>query len=320
MQDNVLELTRVSKRYGAFTAVDDISFAIPRGAIYGFLGPNGAGKTTTIRMILDILRPDSGSINILGETSALNVRQRIGYLPEEKGLYKKMRVWAIISYFATLKGMDKRLAKARAFELLETYGLKDYAEAKVESLSKGMGQKVQVLSAVAHRPELVILDEPFSGLDPVNQEVLEQLINDMAAAGQTVIFSTHIMQHAERLCDRMLLVAKGRKIFDGTIVDARAIIPRRVILECQGDIAPILQMDGILGAVEKSIEHGHTEPLTTGTRLWELQIQEHANPQLILQRCFESGIPLTRFDYTQPSLHDVFVHLVGNDAKEHHFR
>ncbi len=320
MQDNVLELTRVSKRYGAFTAVDDISFAIPRGAIYGFLGPNGAGKTTTIRMILDILRPDSGSINILGETSALNVRQRIGYLPEEKGLYKKMRVWAIISYFATLKGMDKRLAKARAFELLETYGLKDYAEAKVESLSKGMGQKVQVLSAVAHRPELVILDEPFSGLDPVNQEVLEQLINDMAAAGQTVIFSTHIMQHAERLCDRMLLVAKGRKIFDGTIAEARAIIPRRVILECQGDIAPILQMDGILGAVEKNIEHGHTEPLTTGTRHWELQIQEQANPQLILQRCFESGIPLTRFDYTQPSLHDVFVHLVGSDAKEHHFR
>jgi len=320
MQDNVLELTRVSKRYGAFTAVDDISFAIPRGTIYGFLGPNGAGKTTTIRMILDILRPDSGTINILGETSALNVRQRIGYLPEEKGLYKKMKVWAIISYFATLKGMDKRVAKARAFELLETYGLKDYAEARVESLSKGMGQKVQVLSAVAHRPELVILDEPFSGLDPVNQEVLEQLINDMAAAGQTVIFSTHIMQHAERLCDRMLLVAKGRKIFDGTIADARAIIPRRVILECQGDITPILQMDGILGAVEKSLEHSHAEPLSVGTRHWELQIQEHANPQLILQRCFESGIPLTRFDYTQPSLHDVFVHLVGSDAKEHHFR
>ena len=316
MQDNVLELTRVSKRYGAFTAVDDISFAIPRGAIYSFLGPNGAGKTTTIRMILDILRPDSGTINILGETSALNVRQRIGYLPEEKGLYKKMKVWAIISYFATLKGMDKRIAKQRAFELLETYGLKDYAESKVESLSKGMGQKVQVLSAVAHRPELVILDEPFSGLDPVNQEVLEQLINDMAAAGQTVIFSTHIMQHAERLCDRMLLVAKGRKIFDGTIADARAIIPRRVILECQGDIAPILQMEGIIGASEKNIEGTHTD----GTRHWELQIQEHANPQLILQRCFENGIPLTRFDYTQPSLHDVFVHLVGNDAKEHHFR
>ena len=316
MQDNVLELTRVSKRYGAFTAVDDISFAIPRGTIYGFLGPNGAGKTTTIRMILDILRPDSGSINILGETSALNVRQRIGYLPEEKGLYKKMKVWAIISYFATLKGMDKRAAKTRAFELLETYGLKDYAEAKVESLSKGMGQKVQVLSAVAHRPELVILDEPFSGLDPVNQEVLEQLINDMATAGQAVIFSTHIMQHAERLCDRMLLIAKGRKIFDGTITDARAIIPRRVILECQGDISPIMKMEGILGVIEKNV--GNTD--TNGTRQWELQIHEQANPQLILQRCFENGIPLSRFDYTQPSLHDVFVQLVGNDAREHHFR
>ncbi|MDP1932958.1 MAG: ATP-binding cassette domain-containing protein [Gammaproteobacteria bacterium] len=317
MHENVLELSKVCKKYGAFTAVDDMSFVIPKGAIYGFLGPNGAGKTTTIRMILDILKPDSGSINILGETSALNVRQRIGYLPEEKGLYKKMKVWAIISYFATLKGMDKKLAKQRAFELLETYGLKDFADAKVESLSKGMGQKVQVLSAVAHRPELVILDEPFSGLDPVNQEVLEQLINDMAHAGQTVIFSTHIMQHAERLCDRMLLIAKGRKIFDGTLDQARAIIPRRVILECQGDIAPVLQTNGIICATEKFATDATD---TSGTRHWEIQIQEHANPQLILQRCFENGIPLTRFDYTQPSLHDVFVHLVGSDAREHSFR
>lgn len=317
MQENVLELSKVCKKYGAFTAVDDMSFVIPRGAIYGFLGPNGAGKTTTIRMILDILKPDSGNINILGESSALNVRQRIGYLPEEKGLYKKMKVWAIISYFAALKGMDKKRAKQRAYELLEQYGLKDFAEAKVESLSKGMGQKVQVLSAVAHRPELVILDEPFSGLDPVNQEVLEQLINDMAAAGQTVIFSTHIMQHAERLCSRMLLIAKGRKIFDGTLDQARAIIPRRVILECQGDISAVLQTDGIIGATEKpSSETTQAD----GTRHWEIQIQEHANPQLILQRCFENGIPLTRFDYTQPSLHDVFVHLVGSDAKEHSFR
>ncbi|MGB4246812.1 MAG: ATP-binding cassette domain-containing protein [Pseudohongiellaceae bacterium] len=317
MQENVLELSKVCKKYGAFTAVDDMSFAIPKGAIYGFLGPNGAGKTTTIRMILDILKPDSGSIKILGETSALNVRKRIGYLPEEKGLYKKMKAWAIISYFAMLKGMEKKAARQRAYELLEQYGLKDFAEARVESLSKGMGQKVQVLSAVAHRPELVILDEPFSGLDPVNQEVLEQLINDMSAAGQTVIFSTHIMQHAERLCSRMLLIAKGRKIFDGTLDQARAIIPRRVILECQGDIAAVLHTDGIIGVTEKT--PGELSD-ANGTRHWEIQIQEHASPQLILQRCFENGIPLTRFDYTQPSLHDVFVHLVGNDAREHSFR
>jgi ABC-2 type transport system ATP-binding protein len=317
MPEHVLELNGVSKRYGAFTAVDDISFAIPSGSIYGFLGPNGAGKTTTIRMILDILKPDAGSIRILGESCALNVRHRIGYLPEEKGLYKKMRVWSIISYFATLKGMEKKTAKARAFELLERYGLKDYAEAKVESLSKGMGQKVQVLSAVAHNPELVILDEPFSGLDPVNQEVLEQLIKDMAENGQTVIFSTHIMQHAERLCNRMLLITKGKKVFDGTLAQAHALIPRRVTLECQGDIAPVMKSTDILGASERfSDDPGRR----AGSRQWELQIKEQADPQQILQSCFENNIALTRFDYTQPSLHDVFVHLVGSDAREHPFR
>ncbi len=317
MPEHVLELNGVSKRYGAFTAVDDISFAIPSGSIYGFLGPNGAGKTTTIRMILDILKPDAGSIRILGKSCALNVRHRIGYLPEEKGLYKKMRVWSIISYFATLKGMEKKTAKARAFELLERYGLKDYAEAKVESLSKGMGQKVQVLSAVAHNPELVILDEPFSGLDPVNQEVLEQLIKDMAENGQTVIFSTHIMQHAERLCNRMLLITKGKKVFDGTLAQAHALIPRRVTLECQGDIAPVMKSTDILGASERfSDDPGRR----AGSRQWVLQIKEQADPQQILQSCFENNIALTRFDYTQPSLHDVFVHLVGSDAREHPFR
>lgn len=317
MPEHVLELNGVSKRYGAFTAVDDISFAIPSGSIYGFLGPNGAGKTTTIRMILDILKPDAGSIRILGESCALNVRHRIGYLPEEKGLYKKMRVWSIISYFATLKGMDKKTAKARAFELLERYGLKDYAEAKVESLSKGMGQKVQVLSAVAHNPELVILDEPFSGLDPVNQEVLEQLIKDMAENGQTVIFSTHIMQHAERLCNRMLLITKGKKVFDGTLAQAHALIPRRVTLECQGDIAPVMKSSDILGASERFSD---APGRRAGSRQWELQIKEQADPQQILQSCFENNIALTRFDYTQPSLHDVFVHLVGSEAREHPFR
>ena len=317
MPENVLELYRVCKRYGSFHAVDDISFAIPAGSIYGFLGPNGAGKTTTLRMVLDILKPDSGSIQILGHSSALHVRHRIGYLPEEKGLYKKMRVWAIISYFATLKGMHRREARTRAFELLERYGLKDYAEARVESLSKGMGQKVQVLSAVAHRPELVILDEPFSGLDPVNQQVLEQLIRDMAAAGQTVIFSTHIMQHAERLCDRMLLIAKGRKIFDGTLDDVHAIIPRRVILGCSGDIAPLRAMPGVIGA---TLLEAQEQGGSSATALWELQIDEQLDPQQLLQRCFEHGIALSRFEHTQPSLHEVFVHLVGSDAREHVLR
>lgn len=317
MSSSVLSLTNVSKRYGDFTAVNRINLSIPKGSVYGFLGPNGAGKTTTIRMILDIIRPDEGEIEVLGCTSAMQVRNRIGYLPEEKGLYKKMKVWAIISYFATLKGMHRKDAKLRAFELLEQYGLKDFANATVDSLSKGMGQKVQVLSSIAHNPELVILDEPFSGLDPVNQEVLEQLIRDLKNNGQTVIFSTHIMQHAERLCERLLLITQGSKVFDGTVDEARAIIPRRVILECQDDVSALAGLDGVLSVCELPVS---SEGRIQGTRQWELYVKEQTNPQLILQHCFHNSISLSRFDFTQTSLHDVFVHLVGQEAREHNFR
>ncbi len=314
--DSVLSLQNVIKTYGDFTAVDDISLSIPKGSIYGFLGPNGAGKTTTIRMILEIIKPTSGNISVLGHPSALDVRNRVGYLPEEKGLYKKMKVWALIQYFAMLKGMKKQDAKEQAWHLLEKYGLKDFAESKVESLSKGMGQKVQVLSAVAHEPELVILDEPFSGLDPVNQSVLEELITDMADNGQTVIFSTHVMQHAERLCDHILLIAKGRKVFDGTVAEAKATIPRRVTLETSDDIASLNSLDGVAEIIQ-------VEPSDTTEQnkpQWQLQISEQLNPQDILRTCFERNISLSRFEFTEPSLHDVFVHLVGDDAREHAFR
>lgn len=317
MSSSVLSLTNVSKRYGEFTAVNRINLSIPKGSVYGFLGPNGAGKTTTIRMILDIIRPDEGQIEVLGCTSAMQVRNRIGYLPEEKGLYKKMKVWAIISYFATLKGMHRKDAKLRAFELLEQYGLKDFANATVDSLSKGMGQKVQVLSSIAHNPELVILDEPFSGLDPVNQEVLEQLIRDLKNNGQTVIFSTHIMQHAERLCERLLLITQGSKVFDGTVDEARAIIPRRVILECLDDVSALAGLDGVLSVCELPVS---SEGRIPGTRQWEMYVKEQTNPQMILQHCFHNSISLSRFDFTQTSLHDVFVHLVGQEAREHNFR
>lgn len=313
----ILSLHNVSKRYGDFSAVSNISLSIPAGSVYGFLGPNGAGKTTTIRMILDIIRPTEGEIQVLGASSATAVRNRIGYLPEEKGLYKKMKVWAIIAYFATLKGLSRRTAKARAYELLERYGLKDFADANIESLSKGMGQKVQVLSAIAHKPELVILDEPFSGLDPVNQEVLEQLIRDLKDNGQTVIFSTHIMQHAERLCERLLLITQGRKVFDGTVNEARAIIPRRVVLECPGDLSAISELDGVLSIREIPID---AELPRSHVRQWELYVREQTDPQLILQHCFQHHINLSRFDFTQASLHDVFMHLVGPEAREHNFR
>ena len=316
MQESVLSLQHVSKTYGEFTAVKDVSLNIPKGSIYGLLGPNGAGKTTTIRLILEIIKPTQGKISILGHSSALDVRNRIGYLPEEKGLYKKMKVWTTIQYFAMLKGMEKKAAKHQAWHLLEKYGLKDFAEARIESLSKGMGQKVQVLSAVAHSPELVILDEPFSGLDPVNQSVLEELIQDMAVQGQTVIFSTHVMQHAERLCDHILLIAKGSKIFDGTIKEAKATIPRRVFIETSNDVSSLHGIDGVLNIVRVESSSG----FGSSPNLWQLQISEQTNPQFILKTCFEKGIGLNRFEFTEPSLHDVFVHLVGADAREHAFR
>jgi ABC-2 type transport system ATP-binding protein len=308
MKDTVLELENVQKRFGDFTAVHDISLQIPRGSIYGFLGQNGAGKTTTIRMIFDIIKPTSGRVTILGASSALDVRSRIGYLPEEKGLYKGMTAAATVAYFATLKGLSRKAARRDAYKLLERYGLGQFANTKIQALSKGMAQKVQVLCTVAHEPEFVVLDEPFSGLDPVNQQVLEELIRDLAKHGSTVLFSTHVMQHAERLCDRLLLIAKGRKIFDGTVAGAKATIPRRVLISTESSIDPPSGLDGI--AEIKPVG----ETATSGARDWEIRLNDKATAQSILERCFQSGIVLQRFDHSEPSLHDAFVSMVGAQA------
>jgi ABC-2 type transport system ATP-binding protein len=318
MNDPALELTNVVKRYGQFTAVNDVSLSVPRGVIYGFLGPNGAGKTTTLRMILEIIRPTSGSIRVLGQSSALAVRDRIGYLPEEKGLYKKMKAWSIIAYFASLKGLSSADARRRAFELLERYGLKDFAEARTEALSKGMGQKVQVLASIAHDPDLVILDEPFSGLDPVNQEVMEEVIRDLAGRGRTVLFSTHVMQHAERLCDRLLLISQGRKIFDGTTAEAKGHVPRKVRLECNAGAESLQGFEGVI-AVDPVASPGKPSEVRP-TQTWELRLRENVDPQSILQACFERGLRLQRFEQVDPTLHDVFMQLVGPEGREARFR
>ena len=312
-----LQLSNVTKFYGEFKAVDDVSFSVEPGSICGFLGPNGAGKTTTIRIILDILKPSSGSVSLLGHSSALDVRQRIGYLPEEKGLYKKMKAWSVIAYFATLKGLDRKTAKQRAHELLERYGLKDFANKPTDALSKGMGQKVQMLASIAHDPEFVIFDEPFSGLDPVNQKVMEEVIRDMAKRNCTVMFSTHVMQHAERLCDRVILMAKGKKIFDGTIPEAKRVLPRRVRIDTEDDVAPVRQSADVLSirTVEKN-----GDAHKNGCGQWELELRENADPQAILQLCFEHKIRLRSFNQSDPTLHDVFVRLVGPEAKEASFR
>ena len=338
-----LELRNVTKLYGSFRAVDDLSFNLPAGAICGFLGPNGAGKTTTIRMILEILRPTSGSITVLGSPSALSVRQRIGYLPEEKGLYKKMKAWSVIAYFATLKGLDRKAARKRAWELLERYGLKDFGDKPTDALSKGMGQKVQMLASIAHDPEFVILDEPFSGLDPVNQQVMEEIIRDMAQRNRTVLFSTHVMQHAERLCDQILLVAKGKKIFEGTIPQAKRLVPRRVHIDTEDDVAALRQLQEVasVSLVPLTPHHANSPKqndngaaATNGTdkapalpsnghaesRRWELELREQADPQAILQTCFSRGIRLRSFNQSDPTLHEVFVRLVGPEAREASFR
>ncbi len=314
----VLALRNVTKFYGAFKAVDDLSFNLEAGSICGFLGPNGAGKTTTIRMILDIIRPTTGAITVLGRPSALDVRHRLGYLPEEKGLYKKMKTWAVIAYFASLKGMTRRAARQRAYDLLERYGLKDFAEKPTDALSKGMGQKVQMLASLAHDPELVILDEPFSGLDPVNQQVMEDIIRDISRRGRTVLFSTHVMQHAERLCDRILLLAKGRKIFEGTIAEAKRSLPRRVRIETEDDIEPLRALPEVVTA--RRLERHATRTVGDAAIEWELELHERADPQAILQTCFDRGVRLRSFNQSDPSLHEVFVRLVGSEAKEATFR
>jgi len=308
MSELALELRGVSKHYGELKAVKEIDIEVPKGAIYGFLGPNGAGKTTTIRMILDIVKPTHGTISVLGAPSALEVRERIGYLPEEKGLYKKMTAASIVAYFASLKGMSGKPAKKKAYELLERYGLKDFADAKIETLSKGMGQKVQVLASIAHDPEFVILDEPFSGLDPVNQEVMEDVIRDLSKAGSTIIFSTHVMSHAERICDRILLITKGEKVFDGTIPEARQTIPNRVRLQADASSEQLAALPGVQ-TVSELID---SDP----PGQWELTLADNADAQAVLQACFSQGLGLTYFDHAEPTLHDVFVHLVGEDARE----
>ena len=303
MTDTVLELSNVTKRFGAFTAVDHLSFSLSRGRILGFLGPNGAGKTTTLRMMLGILPPDEGTMSILGQDISM-VRERIGYLPEERGLYKRMRADAAIAYIATLKGMKRTDALARARQLLASFGLEEWARVRIEGLSKGMAQKVQLLAAVAHDPEFVILDEPFSGLDPVNQSEIEVFIRQQAAAGKTILFSTHTMQHAERLCDGIVVIAKGRKLFDGTLDGARALFPRRARVGAAEDLSFLRNVPGVLGAM----------PPCNGQPNWTLEMSEGSDGRAVLAACFDKGVPLTHFDLAPPSLHDIFVSLVEKAA------
>jgi len=303
-----LSLTGVTKRYGDFTAVQSLSFGVKIGQICGFLGPNGAGKTSTIRMILGLVEPTEGTIEVLGAKDARKVRERIGFLPEERGLYKRMTPVDAIAFFAGLKGMGDREARRRAKEMLEEQGLGAAMNRPIKALSKGMSQKVQLLSAIAHDPELVILDEPFSGLDPVNQQSLETIIRNLASKGSTVLFSTHVMQYAERLCDRVVLMARGRKMFDGDLAQARSHAPRLLVLEGNISLQAVQALPGI--------EQVEVAALASqdGTHLVQLSatLKPGADGQEALRTAFSQGLDLRRFELKEPTLHDAFIALTGD--------
>lgn len=294
-----LKVSNVTKSYGGFTAVKDLSFSVKRGEIYGFLGQNGAGKTTTLRMIMDIVPPSSGEVNVLGATRPRTVKHQVGYLPEERGLYRKMKARDTIAYFARLKGVPGGRANMRATQLLEEFGLGEFSKAKIETLSKGMAQKVQLLSVIAHEPDLIILDEPFSGLDPVNQKVLETMILNLRNQGRTIVFSTHVMEHAERLCDRFLMIRKGQKVFEGTLDEARSMEQPTLILQTPDDPLPLLDVPGV------------TDILAQDRGRYRLVIDETADRQAILAHALNNNIRVIFFGQEELSLHDIFFRLAG---------
>jgi ABC-2 type transport system ATP-binding protein len=305
LAEPVISFEQVTKRFGGLTAVDNLSFAVPAGGIFGFLGGNGAGKTTSLRMALDILAPTSGRIAVLGAAPSRENAAAIGFLPEERGLYRRMTVLDTIVYFARLKRMQAGAARKAALQLLERLDLADRAKTPVVKLSKGLAQKVQVATALVNSPRLLLLDEPFSGLDPVNQGVLEELVTEAARGGATVIFSTHVMQHAERLCDRLLLLAKGRKVFEGTQDDARQALPSRLTLTARSDPA------GLPGVAEAA-EIASSE---AGWRSFDLKLQPGASAAGLLENCTTNAFPLREFNVRAPTLHEVFIHFVGAEKE-----
>ena len=296
-----LSVENVSKRFDTTLAVDGLSFSVPEGQVFGFLGGNGAGKTTTLRMILDIIRPSSGKISVLGRTPGRENSAAIGFLPEERGLYRQMSAIDTITYFGRLKGMTPADARSEGMALLERFGLAANAKSTIDKLSKGMAQKVQLATAVVNRPRLLLLDEPFSGLDPVNQRLLEDEIRRASAGGATVVFSTHVMQHAERLCERLLLLAKGRKKFEGTLDEARAILPARLSVVARDSVSA-------LPGVKSCTPAGSA---ADGWQEWDIQLETGIAPGDILQLCTERSLPLRRFEERRASLHDVFLQMVG---------
>jgi ABC-2 type transport system ATP-binding protein len=302
-EELAVRLEGVTKEFGKVRAVSELDLRIPRGTIYGLLGPNGSGKTTTIRMIMGILGPDRGKVFLLGGDPGRARRERVGYLPEERGLYRRMRVHEQLVFLARIRGMDRGRAARGATEWLERMGLEEWADKRVEDLSKGMQQKVQFIGTVLHEPELLILDEPFSGLDPINQDVLEEIVKEFHRKGTTILFSTHLMDQAERLCERVCLIARSRKVLDGEL---------RELKRTESDGVVVVDFQGPDDWI-RGREVLRAEGTGNGVRI---QLQQGADPHAILERAVASGARVTRFELVEPRLHEIFVRHAGAAAAE----
>ena len=298
-----VRLRGVTKRFGAHAAVSDLDLEIPPGTVYGLLGPNGSGKTTTLRMILGILLPDEGSVALFGAGPDVHRSARVGYLPEERGVYRKMKVGEFLAFLGEIHGVPRRPARERAGAWLRRLGLGDWKEKRVQDLSKGMQQKVQFIGTVLHEPDLLILDEPFSGLDPINQDVLEEIVLELRGKGTTVLFSTHLMDQAERLCERVCLVSRGRKVLDGELRAIKRNESRGVVaVRAEGP-------DGWLDGPEVVRREAVGDAV-------HLLLREGADPGAVLARGVEAGAAIRRFELVEPRLHEIFVRHVGPEAAD----
>ncbi len=296
--ESAVSIEKVSKTFDKKRAVVDLSLEIPRGSLFGIIGPNGAGKTTTLRMIMNIYGPDSGTIRVLGSPISEELKSRIGYLPEERGLYLRMLVGDMLTFAGGIKGMPSARASAAARAWLDRLGLGDCGEKKNQDLSKGMQQKVQFIATMLHEPELIILDEPFSGLDPVNTGVLRDIMLELRGKGRTILFSTHIMEQVERLCDRVCMINQGFKVLDGTVREIRASSGRKVVaLRFEGD--------GTFLASHPMVQRSSASPGHV-----EVTLAEGADPQALLAD-LAGKVRLARFEVVEPSMHDIFVERVA---------
>ena len=304
--DTAIQMTGVTKTFGNMTAVESLDLRVPRGGLYGFIGPNGAGKTTSIRMIMSILFPDSGEISVLGHPSALDAKDRIGYLPEERGVYKKMKVRAFLRYLARLKGWHGTDLDQRISEWLERVGLGGTEFKRCDELSKGMSQKLQFVSAVIHKPDLLILDEPFSGLDPISMRMLRNLILEEHERGATILFSTHVMPQAEEICEHIIMVHKGRKVLDDEISVIRSQFDPRAIqfepLDPQADTTTLASLPDVVSV------QGNDQGL-------EIMLREGTDPATAMRGILDT-VPAARIELFRPRLEDVFVQLVTDGTSD----